>query len=196
MGATLIRNHKVFKLDKSLSGGHGPHEIVIVTSEHCSKNCFPHSYRIGIEFIGSAELFENSYLPKTAYFFDDGLSQSSTLKNGSAFTKHLKKLHQDAQYLTISDLHSLGYYGYSWPAEKVLHLKDPANLKTFSYWLGTRCGSAIATVDDMLRMIAEAGQILSNDKENNIWMSHLWSLDLDQIAKLQQAKDGTHFNVF
>lgn len=196
MGATIFRNHNVFRLEKGITSDPVQNGVVIVTSEHCSKNCFPHTYRAGIEFIGSAELFENSYLPKTAYFFDDGLSQSSTLKNGSAFTKHLKRLHQEAKYLTISDLHSLGYYGYSWPEEKVLHLKDKTNLKTFSFWLGTRCGSAIATVDDMLRMIAEAGQILSNDKENNIWMSHLWSLDLDQVAKLQQAKDGTHFNVF
>lgn len=196
MGATIFRNHKVFRMDKAITSDPVLGGVVIVTSEHCSKNCFPHTYSAGIEFIGSVELFENSYLPKTAYFFDDGLSQSSTLKNGSAFTKHLKKLYQEAKGLTISDIHSLGYYGYSWPVEMVPLLSDPTNLKTFSFWLGTRCGSAIATVDDMLRMIAEAGQILSNDKENNIWMSHLWSLDREQVEKLEQAEEGTHFKVF
>lgn len=196
MGATIFRNHKVFRLDKAITSDPVLSGVVIVSSEHCSKNCFPHTYSAGIEFIGSVELFENSYLPKTAYFFDDGLSQSSTLKNGSAFTKHLKKLYQEAKGLTISDIHSLGYYGYSWPVEMVPLLSDPTNLKTFSFWLGTRCGSAIATVDDMLRMIAEAGQILSNDKKNNIWMSHLWSLDREQVEKLEQAEDGTHFKVF
>ncbi|RYY74522.1 MAG: hypothetical protein EOO52_13235 [Gammaproteobacteria bacterium] len=198
MGATLIRNHKVFKIDQgktddcSLSGI----EIVIVASERCSKNCDPHIYKAGIEFIGTIDLFENSYLPKTSYFYNDGLSQSSTLKDGSAFTKHIKKLHDKAETLTVNDLHSMGYYGYSWPVEQVINIDDRSNLKTFSYWLGTRCGAPITSGDDVLRMVCEAGQILCSEKESNIWMSCLWSLDLEQAAKLQQAENGSHFQVF
>ena len=197
MGATIFRDHKVFKMDLGLSDGSSMFgsETVIVVSDHCEKNCYPHTYKTSIEFIGSADKFSNSYIPKAAYYFNDGLSQCATVKNGTAFQKLMQKLFAEARPLTLNDLHAMGFYGYSWCEEEARHISDRSNLKTFTYWLGTRCASRVDTEADMHKMIQEAYEILSHLKDD-IWMSRLWSLQPDQVAKLQQAENGTRFKSF
>lgn len=197
MGATIFRDHKVFKLDLGLSDGSSMFgsETVIVVSDHCEKNCYPHTYKTSIEFIGSVDKFSNRYIPKTAYYFNDGLSQSATIKNGAAFQKVMQKLFAEARELTVADLHSMGFYGYSWPEEQTPRISDRSNLKTFSYWLGTRCAGRLDTEADMHKMIHEAYKIVSCDQDD-IWMSRLWSLQADQVAKLQQVENGTRFKSF
>lgn len=193
MGATLFREHKVFKMDLgiddgSMFGG----ETVIVASLHCEKNCYPHTYNWSLEFIGGVDLFVNRYLPETAYFFDDGLSQGGHVPNGAAFERHLKKLYNTAGPLTVDELHSMGFHGYSWPEDQASKISDRSNLKTFTYWLGTRCAGKLDTDADVEKLIREAYEMVPSDAKN-IWTFLLWRLDYTQVNQLQKAPDGTHF---
>lgn len=178
MGSTLFRNHKVFKMDMGISDGDSiiGDETVVVVSEQCEQNCYPHKYKTNIEFIGSVDRFSNSYIPRTAYYFDDGLSKSPTIKNGSAFKRLMNTLFSEACPLTVNSLHNMGYWGYSWSEEDAGYIRDRANLTSFTNWLGTRYGAPISTDADIHMMIKQAYQIVNKDT-NNIWMSRLWRMD-------------------
>jgi len=185
MGATLFREHKVFKMDLgiddgSMFGG----ETVIVASLHCEKNCRPHTYKWSLEYIGGVDTFVSRYLPETAYFFDDGLSQCGYAPTGAAFKRHLKRLYNSAGLLTVDDLHSMGFHGYSWPEEQISKISDRSNLMKFSDWLGTRYAGKLDTDADVEKLIREAYEMVPSNVKN-IWMFLLWRLDHTQVKKLQ-----------
>ena len=196
MGSTSFRSHRVFKSDISVEDGalFGG-GTVIVASKCCENNVYPRSYSWNIEFIGSEDVFVKRYLPETAYFFDDGLSQASYASNGKEFQEHLRRLYNSAGKLSLKSLHDMGFYGYSWPQSGIEKLGLSHGLKKYSYYLGTRFGKMLETVSDIERMIREAYAIApSNGK--NIWLGSLWRLDFEKANILNQAEDGARFNIF
>ena len=196
MGATLFSQHKVFKSNVSVEeNALFGNETIVVASKRCEKNVYPHDYSWCIEFIGSEDTFINRYLPETAYFFDDGLSQASYLKNGKEFQEHIKQLYNKAKYLTVDELREIEFYGYSWPDESVEKLSDSRGLKEFSYYLGKRHARVIKSEDDVYRMVKEAYAIVPSTSKY-IWMSCLWRLDLERSNAISHAKNAEVFQVF
>lgn len=196
MGSTSFSNHRVFKSDISVEDGAlFAGGTVIVTSKCCENNVYPRSYSWNIEFIGSEDAFVKRYLPETAYFFDDGLSQASYASNGKKFKEHLKLLYNSAGKLSLKSLHDMGFYGYSWPQHSISKFGMSHGLKKYSYYLGTRFGKILETECDIDGMIREAYAMApSNGK--NIWLASLWRLDFEKANILNQAEDGALFKHF
>lgn len=196
MGATLYKEFKVFKMDVGLQYDDlfGTSETIVVASNHCEKNCFPHTYKWSFEFIGSLNSLQNIYLPKTAYFFDDGLSQSKTLANGKAFTSHVKSLYETAGPMKVNDLHEIGWFGYSWSEVTCSKFESTDHLKLFKYWLGTRYAARIETQADIESMLHEAYIAVPPGSEHP-WIGCLWRLDASQVGKIQAAPVGTDFRM-
>lgn len=193
MGATLFRKHAVYKMDLGLQAASmfGGGETVCVASLHCEKNCYPHSYKWDFEFIGSVDLFQDRYLPETAYFFDDGLSQASYMPTGAAFTKHLKELYAKAGPLTVAAMHEMDWYGYSWSDTDVQLLTERAHLKEFTYYLGTRHAARVDDAGDVEKMVREAYQVIAASER--VWLGRLWGLSASRVAELARVPDGTQF---
>lgn len=193
MGATLFRKHAVFKMDLGLQDASlfGGGETVCVASLHCEKNCYPHSYKWDFEFIGSVDLFQDRYLPETAYFFDDGLSQASYMPTGAAFTKHLKERYAKAGPLTVAAMQGMDWYGYSWSDTDVQLLTERAHLKEFTYYLGTRHAARVDDAGDIEKMVREAYQIIATSER--VWLGRLWGLSASQVAELARVPDQTQF---
>ena len=193
MGATLVRKHAVYKMDLGLQTASmfGGGETVCVASLHCEKNSYPHSYKWDFEFIGSVDLFQDRYLPETAYFFDDGLSQASYMPTGAAFTKHLRELYAKAGPLTVTAMHEMDWFGYSWSDTDVQLLTERAHLKEFTYSLGTRHAARVDDAGDIEKMVREAYEVIAASER--VWLSRLWSLSAANVAKLARVPDGTQF---
>lgn len=189
MSSTIFINHRVYKMDLGISDGNSifVDDTVVVVSDYCEQNCYPHTYKTIIEFIGSVDRFSNSYIPRTAYYFDDGLSKSPMIKNGTAFKGLMNKLFSEASPLTVNSLHAMGFFGYSWSDADVGYISDQAKLTCFTHWLGTRYGARISTDADIHMMISQAYEIVNQDT-NNIWMSRLWKIDRYDVEKLEQAE--------
>lgn len=197
MSATLYCEHRVFKAaeievnDGVLFSG----STVIVAGNQCENNVHPHSYSWKIEFIGSEDTFVKRYLPETAYFFDDGLSQAPYIANGKQFRAHLNNLYSKASQLDLSSLKAMGIYGYSWPKKDVELLGISKGLKSFSYYLGDRYGKVLEKDSDVEDLINQSYKMAPSHGKY-IWLSSLWPFDLGRATALRTAEDGCEFKVF
>lgn len=195
MGSTLVREIKVFKMQlgidtTSLFGS----ETVAIATETCSKNTWPHNFRWGFEFIGSTDMLMEKYIPMMTHFYDDGIVQKLRV-NGKGFQKLIGQLFKEARPLTLNDLRELGFFGYSWPVEEIHKIHDRSHLKTFTCWLGTRCGAGIDTEDDARRMIQEAYAMVPPSSDD-IWMARLWRHSVEQVNMLAGAEEGATLRAF
>lgn len=190
MSATLFRNHKVFRMNAGIPyAGMFPSDTVIVASESCENNVCPHSYQWRIEFIGSEDDFTQRYIPRTAYYFSDGLSRADDIQNGTAFRKRMAELFAVAEPLTIANLHDQGWHGYSWDVEKLLLFPESEHFTLHTDWLGTRLVCPLSNDADIARMLAEADKVLGANNDH-IWMGGLWEVSarvLDNLNTLPAA---------
>lgn len=191
MGATLHRDFKVFKAFVGINDDDlfGNGETVIVMSEQAEKNCYPHSYKWRFEYIGGLNSFQQSYLPRTAYFYDDGQSQSPLVENGKQFSSHIKRLYELSDLLTVDQLHALGWYGYSWSEECFQKTTRTPSHKRFSNYLGTRYAHRLDGDDDVARMLREACDIVPPGSAHP-WMAGLWRVDGWQFDEIERATES------
>jgi len=185
MGATLFREHKVFKMDLGIKAGSlFGQETVIVASLRCEKNVYPADYSWGIEFIGGVDTFLNRYLSETGYFFDNRLSQANHINSGVEYIRKIKALYNFAAPLTVSRLRDIGFYGYSWPDESITHITDCSHLMKFSDYLGVRHAAKLDHEKDVEWMIREAYEVVPADSKH-LWLGRLWRLDYVDVNDLR-----------
>ncbi len=193
MSTTLYRDYQVFKMDLGIatSAMSTSTTTICVASLRCEKNCFPHAYRWSFDFIGSSENFIDRYLPETAFYFDDGLSEAWFLSGGLAFQRYLARLAVTAKPLTVADMHEMNWYGYSLDANDTALIADPSHLKEYMTSFGTRHAGIITTEDHVERMVRDIYQVKANSKR--VWLPGLWRVERDMAAILAGAAYGTQF---
>ena len=133
--------------------------IVIVMSKSGAKNTYPFTAAWKFDFIGGVSEFNNSYLDEMAYYFDDGLAQSKTVKNGAAFKNLMTQEFSSAKPLTAQELIKRGIEAYVWDACSYNLISNKEDKVAFVQYDSTRYATKISSDDDILQMIIEATQI-------------------------------------
>ena len=186
MSADLIKEIKVFKISVTDSGNtFGPDGGVLVASLSADKNCYPHAYKWGINFVCDAKRFEAVAALELANYFEMGLLQATFIDGYEQCIKHITDLHQASSDLTVDDMHGMGYYGYSLP-DNCLGFLPSHNLKRIESYLGVRHGSPLSTVDQLNHMIDEVLTIKAcpNLPFSDLWCSEVWALDEQGVISL------------
>ncbi|POP51548.1 hypothetical protein [Zhongshania marina] len=148
-------------------------EVVIVISQSHANNVDTSQETWSCDYIGPVSTMISDYVPKMAYFFDDGLARSNTIPNGTEFSKLMSKLYMVADPITLQDLASRGVRGYSWSIEEYQQAPVGADPIEYDYFSTKRMGYVFGGEEDVINMIQQS-LIIRQKANNHVWAGRPW----------------------
>jgi hypothetical protein len=145
---------------------------VIVMSKHGSKRDFPFSPTWNISFIGSVAEFNNIFIDAEAYYFDDCLSQSTTILNGAAYRRYITNAFRNANPLSVRDMHARGYKAFGWPEScRALLASKDGSVEYRKDYGETDVTTPIKAERDLIDMVVESAIIKDSEpnNKNKVW---------------------------
>jgi hypothetical protein len=148
-------------------------EVVIVISQSHANNVDTSQEIWSCDYIGPVSSMFSDYVPKMAYFFDDGLARSTTINNGENFAKLMSKLYMVADPITLQDLASRGIRGYSWSIEEYQQVPIGPQPIEYEYFSTKRVGFLFGSEQDVINMIQQS-LIIRERAGNHVWAGRPW----------------------
>ena len=185
MGATVITRIVVYSLPHSYPVGASLEDAVVVVTESYDKNTHPAAPQLGFGFIGSKREFETTYLDCMSHQFDDGITQSHTIKNGAEFRARLIDLQERSSLLTAEALMAHGFRAISWVPEllEVTGTFAPAApYRSFGLW---RLACPLQSDSDVQLMLRQSAAIkaITEDPRDVVWAGRPGALNHMQAAQ-------------
>lgn len=185
MGATVYTDARVFSMDlgEMLEGCDllDSSNALIVLAASYEKNCYPHTPSWGLFFIGTESEFQNKMLPWMMDAFDDGISQGPIAANGKALKQYLINKLMQKKPATAADLHSVGYFGFSYSKSDFNKLEDKEGYCSVQALGKDRYGHLIKSENDLKKLIKA---VMDIRQDGDWWHGTPWKVRDNDVSKM------------